>query len=663
MIDASHPFKLVSPYKPTGDQPHAIEEALRGVQEGKKFQVIQGATGTGKTFTDANIIEALNKPTLVLVHNKTLASQLYGEFKELFPENRVEYFVSNFDFYQPEAYVPKTDTYIAKDAMMNDEIEQLRTSAVNSILERRDTIVVASVAAIYGLSDPEEYSGLVFEIREGETLDRKKFFTRLVDSQYTRNNLDLNPGTFRVHGDIIDICPMTPSDYFIRIDCFGDEVERISEINKMSGEFHKSYLTYPIYPAYDHASSRARINKACESISAELDTRLAYFRKEGKLLEAERLESRTRQDIDSLQEFGRCPGIENYSRHIDQRKERERPFCLMDYFPKDYLLLVDESHVTFPQVRGMYFGDRSRKETLVEYGFRLPSALDNRPLNFEEFEALMPSNIICTSATPGEYELNKTDHEVIEQVIRPTGLLDPIIEVRKPLGQIDDIMEEIRQRIEKNERVMIVTLTIKMAEDLTAYLKSEGIKVTYLQNETKTLERTEIIYQLRKGKFDVLVGINLLREGLDIPEVSLICILDADKEGFLRSKTSLIQIAGRTARNANGKVIMYADNMTYSMEECIRETNRRRAIQQRYNEENGITPKTIIKDIRPPLSNSEKEEDELFKKVNKHSSKKDIETQIKRLEKEMRDAAKVYDFERAAEIRDVIFELKGEIQK
>lgn len=662
MIDASHPFKLVSPYKPTGDQPHAIEEALRGVQEGKKFQVIQGATGTGKTFTDANIIEALNKPTLVLVHNKTLASQLYGEFKELFPENRVEYFVSNFDFYQPEAYVPKTDTYIAKDAMMNDEIEQLRTSAVNSILERRDTIVVASVAAIYGLSDPEEYSGLVFEIREGETLDRKKFFTRLVDSQYTRNNLDLNPGTFRVHGDIIDICPMTPSDYFIRIDCFGDEVERISEINKMSGEFHKSYLTYPIYPAYDHASSRARINKACESISAELDTRLAYFRKEGKLLEAERLESRTRQDIDSLQEFGRCPGIENYSRHIDQRKEGERPFCLMDYFPKDYLLLVDESHVTFPQVRGMYFGDRSRKETLVEYGFRLPSALDNRPLNFEEFEALMPSNIICTSATPGEYELNKTDHEVIEQVIRPTGLLDPIIEVRKPLGQIDDIMEEIRQRIEKNERVMIVTLTIKMAEDLTAYLKSEGIKVTYLQNETKTLERTEIIYQLRKGKFDVLVGINLLREGLDIPEVSLICILDADKEGFLRSKTSLIQIAGRTARNANGKVIMYADNMTYSMEECIRETNRRRAIQQRYNEENGITPKTIIKDIRPPLSNSEKEEDELFKKVNKHSSKKDIETQIKRLEKEMRDAAKVYDFERAAEIRDVIFELKGEIQ-
>lgn len=662
MIDASHPFKLVSPYKPTGDQPHAIEEALRGVQEGKKFQVIQGATGTGKTFTDANIIEALNKPTLVLVHNKTLASQLYGEFKELFPENRVEYFVSNFDFYQPEAYVPKTDTYIAKDAMMNDEIEQLRTSAVNSILERRDTIVVASVAAIYGLSDPEEYSGLVFEIREGETLDRKKFFTRLVDSQYTRNNLDLNPGTFRVHGDIIDICPMTPSDYFIRIDCFGDEVERISEINKMSGEFHKSYLTYPIYPAYDHASSRARINKACESISAELDTRLAYFRKEGKLLEAERLESRTRQDIDSLQEFGRCPGIENYSRHIDQRKEGERPFCLMDYFPKDYLLLVDESHVTFPQVRGMYFGDRSRKETLVEYGFRLPSALDNRPLNFEEFEALMPSNIICTSATPGEYELNKTDHEVIEQVIRPTGLLDPIIEVRKPLGQIDDIMEEIRQRIEKNERVMIVTLTIKMAEDLTAYLKSEGIKVTYLQNETKTLERTEIIYQLRKGKFDVLVGINLLREGLDIPEVALICILDADKEGFLRSKTSLIQIAGRTARNANGKVIMYADNMTYSMEECIRETNRRRAIQQRYNEENGITPKTIIKDIRPPLSNSEKEEDELFKKVNKHSSKKDIETQIKRLEKEMRDAAKVYDFERAAEIRDVIFELKGEIQ-
>ena len=658
MIDSSHPFKLVSKFKPTGDQPQAIEQILKGVREGKQFQVIKGATGTGKTFTDANIVAALNRPTLVLVHNKTLASQLYGEFKELFPENRVEYFVSNFDFYQPEAYVPKTDTYIAKDAMMNDEIEQLRTSAVNSILERRDTIVVASVAAIYGLTDPAEYSGLVFEIREGETLDRKKFFARLVDSQYSRNNFDLNPGNFRVHGDIIDICPMAPSDYYIRIDCFGDEVERISEIDKTTGEFHRSYRTYAIYPAYDHASTRARINIACESISKELDTRLAYFKKEGKLLEAERLEMRTRQDMESLQEFGRCPGIENYSAHIDQRKPGQRPFCLIDYFPKDYLLLVDESHVTFPQIRGMYFGDRSRKETLVDYGFRLPSALDNRPLNFDEFERLMPANVICTSATPGDYELNQADGEVVEQVIRPTGLLDPVIEVRKPLGQIDDIMQEIKQRIEKNERVMIVTLTIRMAEDLTAYLKGQGIKVTYLQNETKTLERTEIIYQLRKGKYDVLVGINLLREGLDIPEVSLICILDADKEGFLRSKTSLIQITGRAARNAHGKVIMYADIITDSMAACIHETNRRRRIQNEYNEENGIIPTTIIKDIRPPLSNSDSEEEEITKHINKKASRKDLETQIKKLEKEMREAAKAYDFERAAEIRDIILDLR-----
>ena len=660
MSDATHPFKLVSPFKPTGDQPKAIQEVLKGIEEGKHFQVIKGATGTGKTFTDANIIAALNRPTLVLVHNKTLASQLYGEFKELFPENRVEYFVSNFDFYQPEAYVPKTDTYIAKDAMMNDEIEQLRTSAVNSILERRDTIVVASVAAIYGLSDPEEYAGLVFEIRVGETLDRNKFFKRLVDSQYTRNNFDLNPGNFRVHGDLIDICPMTPSDYYIRIECFGDDVERIAEVDKLSGETRKLYHTFPIYPAYDHASSRNRINAACKTISEELEERLAYFRSEGKLLEAERLEMRTRQDVESMQEFGRCPGIENYSRHIDGRKEGERPFCLMDYFPDDYLLLVDESHVTFSQVRGMYFGDRSRKETLVDYGFRLPSALDNRPLNFDEFEKLMAKNVVCTSATPGEYELNKANNEVVEQVIRPTGLLDPIIEIRKPLGQIDDMMQEINERIKKNERVMIVTLTIKMAEDLTAYLKGEGIKVTYLQNETKTLERTEIIYQLRKGKYDVLVGINLLREGLDIPEVSLICILDADKEGFLRSKTSLIQITGRAARNANGKVIMYADYMTDSMRGCINETNRRRSIQEAYNLEHNITPKTIVKDIRPPLSNSEAEEDKIEKSIRKKLSKKDKETQIKKLEKEMRDAAKVYDFERAAKIRDIIFELKGE---
>ena len=662
MEKTSHSFELVSPFKPTGDQPEAIAKILKGVSEGKRVQVILGATGTGKTFTDANIVAALNRPTLVLVHNKTLASQLYGEFKELFPKNRVEYFVSNFDFYQPEAYIPKTDTYIAKDAMMNDEIEQLRTSAVNSILERRDTIVVASVAAIYGLADPEEYSGLVFEVRVGETIDRNVFFERLVEAQYRRNNFDLAPGNFRVHGDIIDICPMMNTDYYLRIDCFGDDVEDILTVDKLSGEVKGHYKTFPIYPAYDHASSKKRIQEACVSIKEELTERLEFFKKEGKLLEAERLEMRTRQDIESLLEFGRCPGIENYSRHIDKRKPGQRPWCLMDYFPKDYLLLVDESHVTFPQVRGMYFGDRSRKETLVEYGFRLPSALDNRPLNFSEFEGLMAKNVICTSATPGPYELEKANNEVVEQIIRPTGLLDPIIEVRSPLGQIDDILNEIRERIKKNERVMIVTLTIRMAEDLTSYLKGEGIKVTYLQNETKTLERTEIIYQLRKGKYDVLVGINLLREGLDIPEVSLICILDADKEGFLRSTTSLIQITGRAARNANGKVIMYADSMTKSMKECIEETERRRKIQAAYNEENGIIPTTIIKEIRPPLSN--KGEDEaLTTKVDKKSSRTQIENEIKRLDKEMREAAKKYDFERAAMLRDMMFELKAGLGK
>ncbi len=661
-MDDTHPFKLTSPYKPTGDQPEAIAKILAGVQAGKQVQVILGATGTGKTFTDANIVAALNRPTLVLVHNKTLASQLYGEFKELFPENRVEYFVSNFDFYQPEAYVPKTDTYIEKNAVMNDEIEMLRTSAVNSVLERRDTIIVASVAAIYGLSDPEEYRGLLFEIRQGETLDRKRLFARLVESQYTRNNLDLNPGTFRVHGDIIDIAPMISNDYYIRIDCFGDEVERISEVDKLSGVIRKSFSTYPIYPAYDHASTKKRIQEACASISVELEERLKYFRENGKLLEAERLEMRTRQDMESLQEFGRCPGIENYSRHIDKRLPGQRPWTLVDYFPKDFLLLVDESHVSFPQLRGMYNGDRSRKQTLVDYGFRLPSALDNRPLNFEEFEHLMPSSVVCTSATPGDYELNRCSHDVAEQIIRPTGLLDPEIEIRKPLGQIDDILEEIKKHIAVHERVMIVTLTIKMAEDLTSYLKGEGIKVTYLHNETKTLERTEIIYQLRKGKYDVLVGINLLREGLDIPEVSLICILDADKEGFLRSTTSLIQVSGRAARNAHGKVIMYADTITQSMRECLDETNRRRSIQMAYNEKYGIIPTTIVKEIRPPLSNSESELETLVKDSEK-SSRSELEKHIAALEKEMREAAKAYDFERAAEIRDAVLELKASISK
>ena len=653
-------FVLTSPYKPTGDQPKAIASVLDGFRKGKTFQVIMGATGTGKTFTDANIVQAINKPTLVIVHNKTLASQLYGEFKELFPQNRVEYFVSNFDFYQPEAYIPKSDTYIEKNAVMNEDIEMLRTSAVNSILERNDTIVVASVAAIYALSDPEEYRGLVFEMRVGETLDRKRLFSRLVESQFHRDNGDLPPGSFRVRGDVIDIAPMVSRDYFIRISTFGDEIDSIREIDRLNGTVLKSMKTCPIYPAYDHASTKARILRACDSIEAELEERLAYFKSEGKLLEAERLELRTRQDIESLKEFGICPGIENYSRHIDGRKPGQRPWTLMDYFPKDYLLLVDESHVTFPQVRGMYNGDRSRKTTLVEYGFRLPSALDNRPLNFEEFEALFPNHVVCTSATPGDYEIDKAGGEVVEQIIRPTGLLDPKIEVRPTLGQIDDLLREIKDRIAKNERVMIVTLTIRMAEDLTNFLKERDIKVTYLHNETKTLERTAIIYQLRKGKFDVLVGINLLREGLDIPEVSLIAILDADKEGFLRSTTSLIQIIGRAARNAHGQVIMYADEVTDSMREAINETNRRRTIQEAYNEENGIVPTTIVKEIRPPLTNDESDLESIAK-VSKHSSRTEIEKYVKKMEREMKEAAKAYDFERAAEIRDAIMELKGSL--
>ena len=654
-----HHFKIVSPFVPTGDQPKAIAEILQGVAQGKQLQVIQGATGTGKTFTDANIVAKLDRPALVLVHNKTLAGQLYAELKELFPENRVEFFISNFDFYQPEAYLPKTDTYIDKNAVMNEEIDMMRTAAMNSVLSRHDTIVVASVAAIYGLSDPNEYKGLIFEIRQGEELDRKELFAHLLDAQYTRNNLELKPGTFRVHGDVIDIAPAT-HDFYIRLDCFGDEVEKISQINVVTGEVEKTYHTYPIFPAYDHASTRKRIEAACETIQAELEERLAYFRANGKLLEAERLELRTRQDIESMLEFGRCPGIENYSRHIDGRKPGQRPYTLLDYMPKDFILLIDESHVSIPQVRGMYNGDRSRKETLVEYGFRLPSALDNRPLNFQEFEALMPSTVICTSATPGDYELGRTGGEVVEQIIRPTGLLDPIIEVRPSLGQIQDIMHEIEIRKAKNERVMIVTLTIKMAEDLTAYLKERGIKVTYLHNETKTLERTEIIYQLRKGKYDVLVGINLLREGLDIPEVSLITILDADKEGFLRSTRSLIQVIGRTARNANGKVIMYADSYSDSMNEAIAETNRRRRIQQAYNEENGIVPTTIIKEIRPPLHNSEDEADS-FLQMKGHSSRKELERRIAEVEKAMKKAAKEFDFEEAAKLRDIMFELKAEL--
>ena len=657
----THKFNLTSSYKPTGDQPLAIKQLVAGLAEGRPIQVLLGATGTGKTFTASNVIQAVQRPTLVLVHNKTLAGQLYGEFKELFPENRVEYFVSNFDFYQPEAYLPKSDTYIDKNAVMNEEIEMLRTSAINSVLERRDTIVVASVASIYGLTDPDEYRNLVFEIRVGETIDRKALFHKLIDSQYQRNNMDLVPGSFRVQGDIIQIVPPHTAEYYIKIDTFGDEIERIAMVDILTGEVKRTYLTYPIFPAYGHASTRQRIKEATVTILAELEERLAYFRKEGKLLEAERLEMRTRQDVESMLEFGMCPGIENYSRHIDKRQPGERPFTLIDYFPKDFMLIIDESHVTLPQVKGMYNGDRSRKLTLVEYGFRLPSALDNRPLNFGEFEAIMPQTI-CTSATPGDYELERANREVVEQIIRPTGLVDPRIEVRRTLGQIDDLIYEIKQRILAKERTMVVTLTIRMAEDLSDYLKERGIKVAYLHNETKTLERTEIIYQLRKGKYDVLVGINLLREGLDIPEVSLIAILDADKEGFLRSSRSLIQVIGRAARNKHGLVIMYADRVTDSMRFAIAETDRRRSIQASYNEENGIVPETIIKDIRPPLKNMEDEE-EVLKVFTAKASRSEIEARIKELEKQMREAAKGYDFEKAAEIRDIIFEIKATLNK
>ncbi len=657
----SKPFELVSKFVPTGDQPQAISSTLARIAASKQWTVIQGATGTGKTFTDANILASLNRPTIVMVHNKTLAGQLYAELKELFPNNRVEYFISNFDFYQPEAYLPKSDTYIDKNAVMNEEIDMMRTAAMNSILTRRDTIVVCSVAAIYGLSDPAEYKGLIFEIRQGETLNRKALFAQLLEAQYSRNNLELKPGTFRVHGDVIDIAPAT-HDYYIRLDCFGDEVESIKQIDAVTGEVQRTYATYPIFPAYDHASTRKRIEAACVTIKQELEERLAYFRSQGKLLEAERLEMRTRQDMESMLEFGRCPGIENYSRHIDQRNPGERPYCLLDYMPKDYLMLVDESHVTLPQIRGMYNGDRSRKQTLVDYGFRLPSALDNRPLNFEEWEALLPNAVVCTSATPGDYELEKAGHEVVEQIIRPTGLLDPIIEVRPTEGQVEDLISEIRERIKKNERTMVVTLTIKMAEDLTSYLRDRGIKVTYLHSETKTLERSQIIYQLRKGKYDVLVGINLLREGLDIPEVSLIAIFDADKEGFLRSTRSLIQIIGRAARNAEGRVIMYADSESDAMKEAIKETMRRRAKQEAYNEEYGIVPTTIHKEIRPPLSNSEDEMKSLIDESGK-TSRKELEARIAEIEKQMKAAAKAYDFERAAELRDIMLEARAHLEE
>ena len=652
-------FKLVAPFKPTGDQPTAIKELVQGVKENKKFQVLLGATGTGKTFTIGNVIEQINKPTLVLVHNKTLAGQLYGEFKELFPENRVEFFVSNFHFYQPEAYLPSSDTYIEKNAQMNEEIEIMRSSAINAVLNRSDTIVVASVASIYGLSDPDEYRRMVFVLKVGDEIDRKKVGLQLIASQYVRNNLSLSAGSFRFNGDVLEICVAFEKDAILRIllDEW-DVVEAIHLVDSLTGELIHRYEAFPIMPAHEHASTQERIKKAVSSIKEELVERLNYFHEQGKLLEEERLDQRTRYDMEQLLEFGMCSGIENYARHIDNRPPGSTPYTLFDYFPSDFLLVVDESHVSLPQIRGMFNGDRARKTTLVEYGFRLPSALDNRPLNFDEFYSKI-NNCICTSATPGDFELNETGGEIVQQIIRPTGLLDPLIEVRDADNPIYDLVGEIDKVIAKKERVMVVTLTIKDAENLTEYLKERGYKVAYLHNETKTLERTEIIYQLRKGKYDVLVGINLLREGLDIPEVSLISILDADKEGFLRSERSLIQIIGRAARNAEGRVIMYAKKITDSMQSAISETNRRRAIQSAYNKEHGIIPKTIIKEVRPPLHIADKPLDEnAHKKAKMTRSEK--EKTIKEVEKEMREAAKNLDFERAAELRDILFELKGE---
>lgn len=653
-------FELVSPFKPTGDQPQAIDRLVEGLKEGKKEQVLEGATGTGKTFTMANVIARVNRPTLVFSHNKTLAGQLYSEFKELFPHNRVEYFVSNFDYYQPEAYMPKTDMYIEKTAAINEELDMFRESALNSLLERRDTIVVASVACIYAASDPKQYKDMFFTIRVGETYDRNTLLRKFINLQYRRNDQDQLRGTLRVRGDVIEVTPSYTDQFNIRIEMFGDEIDRIAEVDPVTGHTQQAYQFYNIFPASGYARSKETMERACNDIEAELEERLKYFKSEGKLLEAERLEQRTRFDLEALRENGYCSGIENYSMHIDGRVPGQRPWNLFDYFPKDFLLFVDESHVSLPQVRGMYNGDHQRKQVLVDYGFRLPSALENRPMKFEEWESMINQVIYC-SATPGDYELDHVNHEVVEQIIRPTGLLDPKITVKPTRGQVDDICDQIDARVARNERVLITTLTVRMAEDLTQYLKDRSYKVAYLHHETKTLERSEVIRNLRLGKIDVIVGINLLREGLDIPEVSLVCILDADKEGFLRSERSLIQTIGRAARNANGEVIMYGDVMTDSMKHAIDETNRRRAIQEAYNKEHGITPKTVIKPVEEAIRGKETKEmaAKYLKKKNK-LGKKDKESLIADMEAEMKEAAKSLDFERAAELRDMIFELKAE---
>ena len=647
-------FKLFSKYPPSGDQPQAIDELVKGIEKGEKYQVLLGATGTGKTFTIANVIERVNKPTLVLAHNKTLAGQLYAELKELFPNNRVEYFVSYYDYYQPEAYVAKTDTYIEKDASINDEIDELRHSATSSLLNRRDVIVVASVSCIYGIGEKEEYKNKMLTLNVGDNVERNEILEKLVEMLYERNNLDLKRGAFRVRGDILEIVPINQHSHAIRIEFFGDEIDKILEVDILTNKIINNKKSISIFPASHFVTSEDKLKIAIKNIREELEQQLEKFKSENKLLEYQRLQERTNYDLEMLEETGFCRGVENYSRHIALKEPGATPTTLIDFFDKDYLLVVDESHVTLPQVRGMYNGDRARKEVLVNYGFRLPSALDNRPLKFDEFESKI-NQVVCVSATPGDYELEKTNYKFVEQIIRPTGLLDPIIEVRKSKNQIDDLVNEINNQINKNERTLITTLTIRMAEELTNYLKKIDIKVAYLHTEVKTLERLRIINDLRKGKYDVLVGINLLREGLDIPEVSLVAILDADKQGFLRSERSLIQTIGRAARNANGKVIMYADTISDSMDKAIKETNRRRKIQEEYNNKHNIVPKTIIKEIREVVTNNK----EIEKDSNK-MSKKDKQKLMIDIEREMKEAAKNLDFERAMELRDILFEYKSE---
>lgn len=655
-----HQFEIISAYSPQGDQPVAIEKLVEGINSGKKKQVLLGATGTGKTFTISNVIKEVQKPTLVMAHNKTLAGQLYSELKDFFPNNAVEYFVSYYDYYQPEAYVPQTDTFIEKDAQINDEIDKLRHSATSALFERDDVIIVASVSCIYGLGSPEEYRELVVSLRVGMEKDRNQLLRELVDVQYGRNDIDFKRGTFRVRGDVVEIFPASLDEHCIRIEFFGDEIDRIREVNALTGEVLAERDHVAIFPASHFVTREEKMKVAIENIEKELEERLKELNDNGKLLEAQRIEQRTRYDLEMMREMGFCSGIENYSRHLTLRPAGATPYTLLDYFPEDFLIVMDESHVSVPQVRAMYNGDQARKQVLVDHGFRLPSALDNRPLTFDEFEE-KTNQVIYVSATPGPYELEQSP-EVIEQIIRPTGLLDPPIDIRPIEGQIDDLLGEIQDRIAKNERVLITTLTKKMSEDLTDYLKDVGIKVNYLHSEIKTLERIEIIRDLRLGKFDVLVGINLLREGLDIPEVSLVAILDADKEGFLRSERSLIQTIGRAARNENGRVIMYADRITRSMGIAIEETQRRRTIQEAYNKEHGITPKTIQKGVRDVIrATTAAEETETYEATPaKKMTKKEREKTIAKMEAEMKEAAKALDFERAAELRDLLLELKAE---